>query len=218
MNRARNADHAAIKCERIVYSIVKITRLYDYQTWQTFFWEIHELRKGFWVFSWLCFSDADWLGGKLRSQSLKCFSGTSTGTGTGTIYTTSLNYQKDPAKIAATKRKTSSCNTYAITPVQKKPYYLVSMIVDCLSGICLAVWFVSILNFLTLPFVRFTFSTVSAQIICTLLLPVSVAFFFHLGLCGRSTRSPWKGTGTLDKRNQMIECLGMKIAPTRPRR
>ena len=170
------------------------------------------------MFFLLCFSDADWLRGKLRSQSLKCFSGTSTGTSTGTIYTTSLNYQKDPEKIAATKRKTSSCNTYAITPVQKNPYYLVSMIVDCLSGICLAVWFVSILNFLTLPFVRFTFSTVSAQIICTLLLPVSVAFFFHLGLCGRSTRSPWKGTGTLDKRNQMIECLGMKIAPTRPRR
>ena len=32
MNRARNADHAARTCERFVYSITKITRLYDYQT------------------------------------------------------------------------------------------------------------------------------------------------------------------------------------------
>ena len=35
MNRARNADHAARTCERFVYSLVKITRLYDYQTWHT---------------------------------------------------------------------------------------------------------------------------------------------------------------------------------------
>ena len=35
VNRARNADHAARTCERFVYSIVKITRLYDYQTWRT---------------------------------------------------------------------------------------------------------------------------------------------------------------------------------------
>ena len=34
-NRAWNADHAARTCERFVYSIVKITRLYDYQTWPT---------------------------------------------------------------------------------------------------------------------------------------------------------------------------------------
>ena len=33
MNRARNADHVARTCERFVYSTVKITRLYDYQTW-----------------------------------------------------------------------------------------------------------------------------------------------------------------------------------------
>ena len=38
MNRTRNADHAARTRERFVYSIVKITRLYDYQTWQTHFW------------------------------------------------------------------------------------------------------------------------------------------------------------------------------------
>ena len=28
----------------------------------TFVWEIHEVRKGVVCFSWLCFSDADWLG------------------------------------------------------------------------------------------------------------------------------------------------------------
>ena len=56
VNRARNADHAARTCERFVYSIVKITRLYDYQTWQTRFW-----RNLLELFSWLCFSDADWL-------------------------------------------------------------------------------------------------------------------------------------------------------------
>ena len=37
MNRARNADHAARTCERFVYSIVKIKRLNDYQTWPTHF-------------------------------------------------------------------------------------------------------------------------------------------------------------------------------------
>ena len=35
MNRAGNADQAARTCERFVYSILKITRLYDYQTWRT---------------------------------------------------------------------------------------------------------------------------------------------------------------------------------------
>ena len=39
MNRPRNADHAARTRERFVYSLVKITRLYDYQTWQTHFFE-----------------------------------------------------------------------------------------------------------------------------------------------------------------------------------
>ena len=34
----KNADHTARTCERFVYSVVKITRLYDYQTWQTRFW------------------------------------------------------------------------------------------------------------------------------------------------------------------------------------
>ena len=35
MNRARNADYAARVCKKSVYSVVKITRLYDYQTWKT---------------------------------------------------------------------------------------------------------------------------------------------------------------------------------------
>ena len=38
VNRARNADHVATTCEWFAYFIVKITRLYDYQTWQTHFW------------------------------------------------------------------------------------------------------------------------------------------------------------------------------------
>ena len=35
VNRARNSDQAARTCERFVYSTVKITRVYDYQTWPT---------------------------------------------------------------------------------------------------------------------------------------------------------------------------------------
>ena len=37
VNRAQDADQAAGTCERFVYSIVMITRLYDFQTWQTHF-------------------------------------------------------------------------------------------------------------------------------------------------------------------------------------
>ena len=33
----RNADHAARLCQQFVYSVVKITRLYDYQTWKVHF-------------------------------------------------------------------------------------------------------------------------------------------------------------------------------------
>ena len=35
VNKARNTDHAARTCERFVNSIVKITRVYDYQRRQT---------------------------------------------------------------------------------------------------------------------------------------------------------------------------------------
>ena len=50
VNRARNADHTTWTCERFVSSIVKVARLYDYQTWRTHFGEIHEVRKGLWAF------------------------------------------------------------------------------------------------------------------------------------------------------------------------
>ena len=63
VNRARNADHTARACEMFVYSIVKITRLYDYQTWQTLFEKFTRCAKvcGLY-FSSFCFSGADWLG------------------------------------------------------------------------------------------------------------------------------------------------------------
>ena len=51
-------DHVN-RTTRRVYSVVK-RRLYDYQTWQTSFLEIHEVRKGMWAF--LPFDCADWLG------------------------------------------------------------------------------------------------------------------------------------------------------------
>ena len=63
VNRARNADYAARTCERFVYSIVKITRLYDYQTWQTFSEKFTRCAKVCGLFLLLfCFRDADWLG------------------------------------------------------------------------------------------------------------------------------------------------------------
>ena len=36
--QSTNTDHTARTCGRLIYSIVKITKLYDYQTWQTHFW------------------------------------------------------------------------------------------------------------------------------------------------------------------------------------
>ena len=62
VNRARNTDDAARTCERFVYSTVKITRLHDYQTWQTHFSRNSRGAQRFvGFFSWLCVSDADWL-------------------------------------------------------------------------------------------------------------------------------------------------------------
>ena len=49
MNRARNANHAAIARERFVYFTVKIPRLYDYQTWQTRFWRNVQRIMGFFL-------------------------------------------------------------------------------------------------------------------------------------------------------------------------
>ena len=46
MNTAKDADLAARTREQFVYSIVKITRLYD----RHIFGEIHEVRKGLWAF------------------------------------------------------------------------------------------------------------------------------------------------------------------------
>ena len=72
MNRARNTDHARRTCERFVYSKVKITRLYDYQTWQTSLEK--EVRKGMWAF----FSRLliDWAGnqshGRKRNSNVTC--------------------------------------------------------------------------------------------------------------------------------------------------
>ena len=58
-SRARNAYHAARTCERFVYCIVKITRLYDYQTWQThLWWKFTRCAKVYGLF----FLGADWLG------------------------------------------------------------------------------------------------------------------------------------------------------------
>ena len=44
-----------------VYSIVTITRLYDYQTWQTRFWRNSRGAQRLMGFFLDCFSDADWL-------------------------------------------------------------------------------------------------------------------------------------------------------------
>ena len=49
-------------CERFDHSITKITRLYDYQTWQTHFLRSSRGAQRFVGFlPWLCFSDVDWL-------------------------------------------------------------------------------------------------------------------------------------------------------------
>ena len=61
VNRARTADHAARTREKFVYSVVKVTRLYQPTP---FFLEIHEVRKDLWAFFLDCtsVSSADWLG------------------------------------------------------------------------------------------------------------------------------------------------------------
>ena len=47
VNRARNTDHAVRTFKRFLYSIVKITRLYDHQTWRTqFLRNSHLVHKG----------------------------------------------------------------------------------------------------------------------------------------------------------------------------
>ena len=50
VNNARNADQATRAYERFVYPVVKITRQYEHQTWQTFFKRNYQVRKGLWAF------------------------------------------------------------------------------------------------------------------------------------------------------------------------
>ena len=53
---------------KVCYSTVKITGLYDYQTWTThFFLEIHEVRKGLWAFFLIVLSGC-WLAGRADSD------------------------------------------------------------------------------------------------------------------------------------------------------
>ena len=68
VSRARNTDYAVKTCEIFVV-IVKIKRLYDYQTWPTHIWKIHVVRKVLWAFlSLLCFLGADWTGQDLTGK------------------------------------------------------------------------------------------------------------------------------------------------------
>ena len=72
VNWARNADHAETGCEGFVYSKVKITKFYDYWTWQTHLFRIDELRKGLWVFVFFIVLARMLIGwaGKLRSHGM----------------------------------------------------------------------------------------------------------------------------------------------------
>ena len=67
VNRAQNADHAARTCERFVYSRVKMTRLYDYQTWQTHFGGNSRCAQRFVGFYFLVVLFGCWLAGRANS-------------------------------------------------------------------------------------------------------------------------------------------------------
>ena len=75
VNRAGNTDQAARTCERFVYSIVKITIVW-LSNGRHIFWRAAQGAQRFvGLFSWLCFSDADWLGRKTLvtwSQFARC--------------------------------------------------------------------------------------------------------------------------------------------------
>ena len=66
LNRARNADDVTRTCEKFVYFIFTITRLYDYQHGWQIFREIHEVRQGMWVL--LYFRMLNGLAAKPRSH------------------------------------------------------------------------------------------------------------------------------------------------------
>ena len=69
MNKAGNAEKAARKCKKCVYSTLKITRLHDYQVgWHTCLRNSRGAQKFVDFFSRLRFSGADWLSSKLRSR------------------------------------------------------------------------------------------------------------------------------------------------------
>ena len=68
VNRARNADHTARACEMFVYSIVKITRLYDYRTWQTHFLRNSRGAQRFVGFFFLILLFGCWLAGQAISD------------------------------------------------------------------------------------------------------------------------------------------------------
>ena len=79
VNRARNTE----RCKKFVYFIVKVTRLYDYQTWQKhYIWEIREMRIRFvgfflnWAFRVLIgWAGKLWLRGvhkKINCKNLPC--------------------------------------------------------------------------------------------------------------------------------------------------
>ena len=57
----RNTDHAARGCWKSVYSVVKITRLWLSNMTDTCFKNLRNAQRLMGFFTWLCFSDADWL-------------------------------------------------------------------------------------------------------------------------------------------------------------
>ena len=62
VNRARKANHVARACERFVHFIVKITSLYDYQTWRRHFMRNSRGAQRYVGFFFLIvFYGADWL-------------------------------------------------------------------------------------------------------------------------------------------------------------
>ena len=70
VNRARNADHAARTCEKFVYSVVKVTRLY--QPTPFFYRNSWGAQRFMGFFSWLRFSFECWLAGQAHSDNMVC--------------------------------------------------------------------------------------------------------------------------------------------------
>ena len=64
----KNTDHTVRVCERFVYSVVKITRLYDYQTWKTRFWRNSRGAQRFVGFVFLTVLYGCWLAEQTNSD------------------------------------------------------------------------------------------------------------------------------------------------------